>query len=186
MQLHREVFRELARAAAARPELGRSYLWSYLRGTYAASQAAGIRRQAHHDRRPGTLARLLVEIEAEPGRVTRAFYLSHFAPGERAQAERRFDQQLAGIEGSHVAPALLLRDRRVLAQVASNVEQELARDAEDEDASPPLDLDFPIDTVARLFDRYSEILTGVSAGVPSVRELEPDWPAVLRAPWLGA
>ncbi len=190
MHLHREVFAELSAVGTEHGELAQSYLWAYLQETYAASQASAIRRQADHDRRLCTLARLLAEIEDDPSGLTRRFYAEHYEGSERLAAERRFDEQLAGTTGSHLAPALVRRDRKVLAQVASNVVEQLESrpspaTARTEGERPALvDLDFPIDTITRLFNKYYEVLTGTTRTPALVAELDPNWLAALRVPWI--
>src|SRR5207244_3447454 len=71
---YRDTFNELIRIAADNEQLPDSYFWDFLRGTYAASQAVAVRRQADVNPRTITLGRLLTEIASDATRFTRQFW----------------------------------------------------------------------------------------------------------------
>jgi hypothetical protein len=95
--LRRHVFLRLQEIVAKNPRLHRpSYLYEYLAGTYAVTNAIAVRRHARHDdeRRDGSLIGLLYAIRRSPELLT---HIRHVALYEEEGmladlAEKEFDR----------------------------------------------------------------------------------------------
>lgn len=131
---YRDTFNEVVRIAAENEQLPDSYFWDFLRGTYAASQAVAVRRQADVNPRTITLGRLLTEIASDATRVTREFWVGMWEPGPPpiglTVAEKAFADQWAGNAGTHLDPTIPKADladlRSKSEAVARYVDQHLA------------------------------------------------------------
>lgn len=91
--------------------------------------------------------------------------------------------------GSHIDPALVCRDLQTLTDtadgVARYVDQYVAhKDARAKSAVPAFDdLNAAIDSIGGLYDKYNNALTA-SSHAKLVAELDHDWKAVFREPWI--
>ncbi len=185
--LHRHVFREVGTITRAR-DLPPSYFFDYLGETYATTQMIAVRRQADTSSRVCTLGRLLKEIAGDPARISRAFYVEMWE-GDEARGAAAFDSTFAGNVGSHIDPALVDRDLQTLTDTATGVgryvDQYVAhKDARAKAVVPAFDdLNAAIDSIGGLYDKYNNALTA-STHAKLVAELDHDWKAVFRQPWI--
>ncbi len=190
---YRDTFNEVVRIAAENEQLPDSYFWDFLRGTYAASQAVAVRRQADVNPRTITLGRLLTEIASDATRVTREFWVGMWEPGPPpiglTVAEKAFADQWAGNAGTHLDPTIPKADladlRSKSEAVARYVDQHLAHgDAKPRSPIPTFaDLDTTVDLLGHLLRKYGNLLT--AAMYPSLVPVhQDDWLAIFRQPWI--
>lgn len=111
MHHHQAVFRRVAEIVNTRePKLPGSLFFDYLRGTYATSQAAAIRRLVEPSPRVVSLGRLLNEIAAEPERFTRRRFVGVWPPEDQRRGHETFSEHFAGSIGDHLDPAIVAAD----------------------------------------------------------------------------
>lgn len=190
---YRDTFTELVRIAAENEQLPDSYFWDFLRGTYAASQAVAVRRQADVDPRTITLGRLLAEIASDAARLTRKFWVGMWEPGPPpiglTVAEKAFTEQWAGNVGAHLDPAIPKADLADLRSKTDAVTRYVDQHVAHSDAKPrsPIptfaDLDAAVDLLGHLFQKYGNLLTA-SIYPTLVPVHQDDWLAVFRQPWV--
>jgi hypothetical protein len=193
MHLHRHVMRELARIDQEHGDLPASYFWEYLLDTYAITQATAIRRQVDPTRDVCCLLRLLTEIGADAALITKRRYIENHDPAERDEAERRFAEKFGGKVGERLDPQIVASDREVLvnfgAPIKGYVDEHIAHSSpeiRDGVGVPRFDaLDDAIDGITNVFTKYTEAVIGKTWPV-LVPEIQHDWQAVFREPWIRA
>jgi hypothetical protein len=201
MYAHRDTFQEVHRIAEENGELPDSYFWTFLRDTYATSQAVAIRRQAETRSSVRTLGRLVHEVAGDSQRLSRAFWVGMWNddPGPTIpgfsqplgimEANRQFDKYFAGSTGDHLDPTIPRDDLDSLttaaASIKSYVDQHIAHsDAKPRPGLPTFDdLNAAIDTIGDLFRKYAGLLTA-SSYTELVPVHQDDWLAVFRQPWI--
>jgi hypothetical protein len=195
----RRIFREIAEIFRTNPTLRQSdgTIWLWLAENYASTASVGVRRQADRSgRRPVvSLERLLTEIAANPGVLTREWFVRQYVRGKPSIVRRRFRRMgehdfnnFAGSTSKRISARRVLSDRRRLrraaARVGHYVNKRIAHRALRGYRGPATfaDLNAAIDELGRLLQRYSLLLK--QAGVISVEPvIQGDWEAVLRVPW---
>jgi hypothetical protein len=193
MHLNRDVFRELGRMTNDRqPSLPWSYFFDYLGQTYSVAQLIAVRRQAEIGSRVATLGRMLREMTEEPERISREFYVGMWEDDEDEQrrASKTFDA-FAGVGGAHIGTELVARDLAALTATAGGVKDYVDEYVAHSDAAAKatepqfVDLDAAIDSIGEMFKKYHGLLTA-STHFTLVPELDHDWKAVFRVPWIAS
>jgi hypothetical protein len=165
MHLHRHVVRTLSEIAAEN-DLPRSYFWQYLRDTYTATQASAIRRQVDTRRDVCSLAHMLAEVSQDHTLISKRLYIDNHDAEERAEAERRFAEKFAGEDANYVDPEMVKSDLDLLALVGERVKgyvhEYIAHSPPEITRGAPgfPELDFAIDGISDLLNKYSEAITG--------------------------
>lgn len=191
MHLHREAFQRVGEIVRRNGQLPESYFWEYFRDVYATTQAIAVRRQAENDPRVLSLGRLLFEISEDPSRVTRAFFVGMFQPETKRLGERGFDKSYAGSVGTHLDPAIPRGDLKALTSTAAAIKTYVDEHLAHADAKPRRSLptfkeiDKAVDQIGDLFTKYANLLTAVSY-IKLVPEIQHDWLAIFRQPWIRA
>jgi hypothetical protein len=189
VSMNRRIFREIVRITDARGDLPRSYVWAYLRETYATTQAVAIRRQADTRRRVFTLARLLRALGKNPSRLSRKFYIDNYDPDDKALAEVRFDERFADGARKHIDLKIIASDLKLIGVYASRVKTYVDHHVALSPGEPTTgflaldELDFAIDGISQLFEKYADALMGPARPIISA-QLDPEWIEVFRVPWM--
>ncbi len=190
MHHHQAVYSQVAEIVNTRePKLPDSLFFDYLRGTYATSQAAAIRRQAEQNSRVLSLGRLLSEIKAEPERLTRQRFVGAWPPEDQRRGHETFSGYFAGDVGDNLDPEIVGHDIARLKMEAKKVVDHVDKYVAHADESPRAelatfeDLNAVIAMIGDLFKKYALLLTGSSyamlAPVP-----QHNWEAIFELPWL--
>ncbi len=195
----RRIFREIAEMFRANPTLQQSdgTVWEWLAENYATTAAVGVRRQADRSsRRPViSLERLLTEIAANPGVLTREWFVRQYVQDRPPIARRDFQRMgergfnnFAGPTSKRISARRVLSDRQKLrtaaARVTHYVNKRLAHRARRGYRGPATfaDLSAAIDELGRLLQRYQLLVNQAAMGfVEPV--IQGDWEAVFRVPW---
>jgi HEPN superfamily AbiU2-like protein len=199
MSHKRRVFEVIAEAFETNPALQQNggTVWLWLAENYASTAAVAVRRQADRSRaRPVvSLERLLTEIAANPGALTREWFVRQYVRGRpamtredfRERGERDFDG-FAGRRAKRVSPRRIRSDRAKLRRAAARlrhyVNKRIAHRALRgySRAATYGDLNGAIDELGRLLARYWLLLN--QGGMVSVEPvIQEDWESALRVPW---
>jgi hypothetical protein len=187
---HRDVYRRVAQITQERePHLPASHFFDQLSSTYATSQAAAIRRQTDRDPRVISLARLLVEIRGDPGRLSRERFVSQYDVDQQTRADSSFSEMFAGNAGDHVDRDLVAADLDNLLVRAKEVVEYVNRHVAHADARrmtnlPTFaELNGAIDAIGEAFKKYVLLVT-VESYATLVPVPQYDWEAVFREPWI--
>src|SRR4051794_31184307 len=78
MHLQRDSYMKVTRILSANKTLPDSYWWEFMVDTYITTQAMAVRRQADIDERVASLARIMLEVEAEPETITRDYWIGQW------------------------------------------------------------------------------------------------------------
>jgi hypothetical protein len=188
IHLHRYIYQELIKITQGR-DLPPSYFFDFGSQTYATSQAVAIRRLADPNPRAISLGRLLNEIASDAQRLNRDFYVGLYATDIRPMGERAFTSKFADATGDHVDPKIVNTDLEALRtgaeRVSRYVDQYVAHLDEKPRAAIPTfdDLNKAVDLVGDLYQKYNNLVTA-SDYVTLVPEIQHDWKAVFRVPWI--
>lgn len=192
LHLQRLVWQESQQVIRSKHALPGSYWWEYLSDTYAVTQAVAIRRQVERRKGVISLARLVLEMTEDAGRLSREFFLSRFGNDENkiVWAERFWAEQYSGKIGDHLDPAIPSADLKQLDATAGNIKAFVDKHLAHRDASPLrpermpkfVDLDPAIDTMGAVYSRYFGLITGV-AEPTLVPKFDHDWKAVFYQQW---
>ena len=125
MHLQRVAWREVSEMLAENSDaLPESYWWEFMRDTYATTQAVAVRRQADTMRGVASLGRLIQEVGADAGRITRDFFLTHQSsedPYWQHVARQNWAEAYAGAVDDHLDPVIPEADLAELTTVAAKV-----------------------------------------------------------------
>jgi len=193
MHLHRMVFLRVDEIVRANPKLPESYFFEYLSDTYAATQSVAVRRQAESADNVQTLGRLLFELEENASLMTRGLWISMWGDDDGVRlgiADRQWDKYFAGEVGDHLDPGIPLRDRETLVDQARKIKRYVDKYLAHADRKPGKfedptfdELDAAVDVLGELLARYNGLLT-LRSLLQITPELQHDWEAVFRVPWL--
>jgi hypothetical protein len=189
VHLHRHIYQEMAKITQS-ADLPASYYFDFTSQTYSTTQAIAIRRLADPSRRVVSLGRLIGEIAARPEMFTLDWYVGQFDPALRTLGERGFSANFAGAVGDHLDPAIPRGDLDGLKSGAYRVRRYVDQYVAHLDESPQTadiltyaDINEAIDLLGTLYHRYNLLLTA-SEDISLVPELQHDWKAVFRVPWI--
>lgn len=196
---NRRLFREIAGMFEKKPALRDAdpTVWLWLAENYAVTAAVAVRRQADYNpRKPVvSLYTLLTEIAANPGALTRRWFVRQYGRGRPAVAREDYRDRgnhdfdsFAGRRSQRILPRRVLADRRRLrrleVRVRHYVNKRIAHRALRGYRGPATfaDLDGAIDELGRLLAKYWLLLNqGAMLGVEPV--IQGDWEAAVRVPW---
>ena len=184
----KEIWKMMATAIDANPEIPRTLALSYLAMTYSQSQAVAVRRLVDRDPDVISLARLLESIAAHPHLVTRAWWVGQHDRLDWRVAAQEWDANFGGKICDHVDPQIVEEDLRSLLAEADKVRTLVNKVVAHrvENYSGPLvtqgDLNAAIDRIGELFQKYYKLLL-----VADRILLPPDLKNVMatfRVPWV--
>jgi hypothetical protein len=188
--LYRHIFEELGEMTRA-ADLPPSTFFDALPSWYASAQASAVRRQVDMTRGTISLRRLLHDIAAHPGAMSRERYVAHFQETGASfveEANRQFDQ-FAGPGGACIDRKAVRDDIAGLEEAADAIErhtnERIAHLAQNPTSEIPTwsELHGPIDVIGDLLDKYYSLLTGDIIG-NILPEIQEDWRAPFRQPWI--
>ena len=186
----RTVFLDLQSAIRSNEKLHRpSYLYSYLRNTYAAHVGMTIRRQIKDMDNSVSLARLLREISEHSHLISREHFTSLYA-GSSAESLADTDfNNLAGIGSKYFPASNVLEDLTALRSHADVCENYLDRVFAHLDKRAPSriptynEIHAAVDLLDQICVKYERLLN--ARGMDSLNPtFQDDWKAVLRVPWI--
>ncbi len=190
MYHRRRVYRNLGEIIERHGELPPSTVFDFIRSTYVTTQSVAVRRQADADPRVISLGRLLNEIEAEPERLTRHWYLSMSAVDDQSHAAQLWETSwFAGPHTAHVGPAAIRADLDRLADESVNVRAYVDRHLAhyDKKSLPELptvaDLHSAVETIGELGTRYAGLLLN-TYWATLVPIIQYNWLAPFQEPWI--
>jgi hypothetical protein len=193
MHLHRHVWQETQSVLRANPALPESYWWDFLAETYAVTQTIALRRQVDTRRGTISLVRLLDRIARHARLVTRDYFLSHYGDDRRAVVlgEQHWEETFAGRVGDHLDSAIPRADLAALtaavSEVKNYVDEHLAHRSEEAQPAQVTvtfeDVHAAIDAVGHAYRKYFGLVSGATM-LRLTPEIQGDWKAVFRQPWL--
>jgi hypothetical protein len=199
MHLQRDAWREVSKIIQAHGSLPDSYWWEFMLDTYITTQAVAVRRQADTHRDVASLAKLLEQMSADAGRVTRDFWLDLWREEDgtldawnRRDAEEQWAEHWGG--GATLDPAVPAGDLAALQKSAASVTGFVDKHIAHAEAHPAeqvspkavlkvADIHDAIDVIGETFSRYSTLFTA-SGYVTLVPVIQHDWRAIFREPWI--
>jgi len=190
---YRTVWRTLVDMVQDNPEIPPSHVFGYLAGTYTASQASAVRRQAEVSSRVISLGRLLRELGSYPEVLSRQRYVSLFPAGmAQVIGAGEFAKYFGGATRKHLDRQVVVGDLARLGNVAQRIkvfaDKYVAHYDRDREPSTDLpashELDTAIDVLGELLKKYTLLLKAQDlARVDPIPQY--DWLAPFRVPWLG-
>jgi hypothetical protein len=189
MHAHQDMYREVGKIVSDHGSLPASHFFDYLAAWYGTTQAAAVRRQADIDPRVVSLARLLKEIAGDAGRLTREWFLAHYAALDERHGVQGWNERFGGDIGEHLDPKIVEDDlsslRAAADRVSSYVDKHVAH-ADQKPLKDPItfeDLNDAIDGISEYFRKYTLLLTQ-SSWATLVPVPQYDWKAIFREPWI--
>jgi AbiU2 len=192
---HRYAWREVAQIIQEHGQLPPSFWWEFMADTYAVTQSVAIRRIADTHKDVASLGKLIEEIRDDAQRISRTFWLGLWSDPDHLPsawiAEKGWTDQYAGQVGMHLDPAIPAADFDALRKAAAKVSGYVDRHVAHADASAVSaevtvtfrELHEVIDVIGNLFGKYYNLLTA-GVYVRLVPEIQGDWKAVFREPWI--
>jgi hypothetical protein len=193
MHLQRATWREVVEILQANGQLPDSYWWEFMRDTYGTRQAVAVRRQADTHRDVASLGKLIEEIQDEPTRITRDFWIGLWEepnPLDQHLAEQTWSQQYAGGTGTHIDPSIPAADFDALTAAAASVKDYVDEHLAHAEAVPTTvtltlqDIHDAIDVSGDLFRRYYLLFTAIDILLPVAPAIQHNWKAVFTQPWI--
>lgn len=185
----REMHDRVCTLVRVHPELSaENPFFTFLDMLYAQYAAMSIRRQLKLDSKSISLAALLKDISEHPGILTPHRW-ERLPEGEPRVVARHAYERLARRDGVSIDPAAVRRDLEGLRSVCRTsvafADRRVAHlDKRPRIEPPPAEeLDHAIDALLNRYVEYRALVQG--AAPPSLAaDLDPDWVAIFRRPWL--
>lgn len=189
--LRRETWRGVTDIIRDHGALPPSYWWEYMADTYATTQAAAVRRQVDLHKDAVSLVKLISEIAESSSKIQRDAWIALAANPDERSAQLAIKSWESTYGGKERLDAILVRaDAEDLLNVTGPVRRYVdwhvahfdARAIRATDMPTFTDLDQAIDSIGDLYQRYTNLLEGVTTILPPV--VPHDWRAVFRQPWI--
>jgi hypothetical protein len=177
---------EIVRANPEIPEPG--HIMGWIKNMYGAYIAVGIRAQADTQSNVICLARLLRGIRSRPRVISRGRFKGHYQPEDAGFADSDFDK-LAGPRREYVDPAIVGKDLDRLRAISLETKEVVTKHIVHRGEEPAeKDVTFDelhrvLEEIARLFQKYYQLLTGARY-LTTVPVQQYDWKQALTVAWL--
>jgi hypothetical protein len=186
-----DVFWQVQAIIAANPAINRTEVfYDWLGDTYVDSAVIRIRRLLDKQRSVISLWRLLEQVRAEHARFTRAWFNGLWSPDLQDVADQRFDM-LAGRGARFIAAETVAPKQQELDSALQRVEDFANANIAHRVAATHTvtarfaDLREALAAAFRVFN-WCALLIEASSWTSAVPEIQTNWTAVFREPWLPA
>jgi len=197
MHHHKAAWDRVSAMLADNPDLPDSYWWEFMFETYAITQASAVRRQADDRKDVDSLMRVMMDLRRGAAALTKTWWVdtlwnpSH--PMERYEAERQWGEYFGGKVGDHLDPAIPKADAADLQTAAEKVKRYVDENVAHTARAPKeptlalqlADVHEAMETVDRLFRRYSGLLT-CGGWMTTTPVEQDDFFAPFCVPWMRA
>ena len=189
--LHRrQVFREVWEIIGANPRIQKpSAFYSWMKSVYAAASVMGVRRQVDTDRDAISLRKLILDIRANPGALSRERHIALYPDHLHYLAHRGFDR-LAEPGGAYIDGWNVQNDVTRLQKTTHALERFATKRVAHLDPEDPriaahvelVELDAALDLLEELVKKYCKLL--LAEGGEIVPVIQYDWKAIFQEPWI--
>jgi hypothetical protein len=161
-----------------------SRFYNYMGNTYQAFILMGIRRQVKIDNQSISFARLLLDIECYPDKISRKYYLQI---GDCFTANNDFDRFCDNPEDPHISSKIVHDDLIELKKVACICEnfadRTIAhRDKRESKIIPRFrDADDAVDCLEKLYVKYHNVFH--AEWMEDLKAPKKDWKKIFNYPW---
>lgn len=166
----------------------RGHVYRYIKRTYVAYMAIGIRRQIKVKDKPISFLRLLTEIKENPQTLSRESYVS-LCKGTNAEsfADQWFDK-LCGDNKAYISPDMVVSDIDELKKIVSKVETFADRrvahyDGRNVDSPDFQNLDESLDKIWEIYKKYLAALTVTGVSITPLSR-QCNWKKIFTVPWI--